>query len=104
MALGREVIHIYLIIMKKIKQNMLYPIADNNIGPGAYLFKSTLSNSSFSMRGKANDSKEPNIPGPGSYEYFPTITKNGNHFLSKYQKSESVVFNPISSSRFPKNN
>ena len=56
----------------------------------------------YSIRPKTNLSATSNVklPGPGTYDVFPTITKDGRYIVSKYKSSGASNFNPPSSSRF----
>ena len=39
------------------------------------------------------------IPGPGSYEFKPSLTSRGSQFLSKFKSSGAPTFNPPQSKR-----
>ena len=39
------------------------------------------------------------VPGPGSYEFKPSLTSRGDQYLSKFRSSGATSFNPPSSKR-----
>lgn len=83
-------------------QGIFFRDSKIGVGPGSYDIKSMLSNVKYSIRPKTNMSSTSNVkvPGPGTYDVFPTISKDGRYVISKFKNSGASNFNPPSSQRF----
>lgn len=74
-------------------------------GPGTYKHKEVVGKDSYrySMKTKFKVPEFDNrakLPGPGRYDYSPSLNSKGKHFISQFKDSGSKTFDPTSSQRF----